>query len=109
MNTAPHLPIVEQVAVALCSWLNGNKRPEQPEAIWAALTEEQKVAYREQAQAAIEACNAEEMRRAVVQSAIELETASELVAAHGLDGMSGIFSDAATRNRTLFTKLGVKP
>ena len=55
MTAAPHLSVVEQVAIALCSWLNGKKRPGQSETIWATLTEEQKFAYREQAQAALDA------------------------------------------------------
>jgi hypothetical protein len=58
-------PLVERVAKALCPWVYGKKRPQPVDFIWTMLIDDQRDAYRKQAQAALDACGAEEMREAL--------------------------------------------
>ena len=86
MTAAPNRPLVERVRSALSVYVARGDRINA-------------------AQAALDACHAEEMQRQLALSALELETAAELLHGHGLDGMASIFTDAANRNRALLAKL----
>jgi hypothetical protein len=99
--------LVEKVARALSQWMNGARLPSPPN--WERLQESTREVYREQAQAALHASHAEELRRELAQSATELVSAADLVSAFGLQGMASIFTDAAARNRALLAKLDVLP
>lgn len=61
MTAALITPLDDRVAIALCSWVYGKKRPQSQEFIWTMLTDVQRAAYREQAKAALDACHAKEL------------------------------------------------
>jgi hypothetical protein len=57
---APKQQLVEKVARAISQWMNGQMLPCPPN--WDRLQESTRGAYRNQAQAALDACHAEELR-----------------------------------------------
>ena len=112
--TGPHGPLVEKVAMAISQWMNGSRLPSPPN--WGRLQESTRQAYREQAQAAIDACHAEEMAT-VLRSAHahvqELRDAWERGAIREYDGLGGTRSnrnvDVEVALRFLLAKLDGKP
>lgn len=63
MTAAPHSSLAKRVAIALSQWMNCKKLPQPP--IWERLQESTRGAYLDQAQAALDACHAEEMRQVI--------------------------------------------
>jgi hypothetical protein len=62
---APNSKLVESVARAISQWMNGKKLPVPPN--WERLQESTRLAYLDQAQAALDACRAEELADALRQ------------------------------------------
>jgi hypothetical protein len=65
MTASPHSPMVDVVASSLCGWRNG-KSSVTP---FKQLSAPEQIAYRDQAQAALAACHAEEMRALLLRLA----------------------------------------
>ncbi len=113
MNAAPQSPLVRRVAVAICPWVDRRKQAHPPEVVWENLTPESQTAYLEQAQAALDACHAEEMIEALKASHAhvqELRGAWQRGAISEHDGQGGTRSnrnvDVEVQLRGLLAKLG---
>ncbi len=107
MTAAPNSPMVGYVAIALCSWLNGQKRHLPPEQIWDGLSDRLKNAYREQAKAALAAYEAEAMM-AALRRAEEALRRSYNAQEWPADGTS-LQEVTAAEIRALLTRLDAKP
>jgi hypothetical protein len=103
MTAAPHSPLVDQVARVLCRWRNG-KKVAFPD--FEALSVAEKAAYRDQAQAAVAACQFDEMRNAIQVNDALIRDIRHRDARWHDDEM---VNEVLERNRVLLAKLDGQP
>lgn len=100
--TAPQKPLVEKVARAISQWMNGDMLPSPPD--WERMRESTRGAYRNQAQAALDACVAEELAAALRDARLPIASLVMLSPMPGV-GYLPQHPELLTRIDTLLAKI----